>query len=265
MRLEIRLKSVKRHFTIPVNYNYPLGSALYQIFYESSPSFSKWLHDKGFITPDGKKLKLFTFSRLFFKKFQIEGDKIHSTDGCWFLFSSPFEYSIIENFLIGAMIKRKIVIANNYVGAEFILKSAGLIPEPEFSNEMNYLMLSPTVSSTVVERNNELVEHYYRVDEIGVEENLANNLKKKYEIVFKKEYVDKLEIILDKKYIETKGGAENVSKLITLAEGKKEETKVKGFLCPVKIFGNPSIQRVAYECGIGQKNSMGFGMLDVAT
>jgi CRISPR-associated endoribonuclease Cas6 len=34
-------------------------------------------------------------------------------------------------------------------------------------------------------------------------------------------------------------------------------------MCPITIEGNPELIRLAYESGLGEKNSMGFGMLEV--
>lgn len=263
MRVKIIIEPRKREFEIPINYNYPLGSALYRLFFESSPEFSRWLHDEGFVSRDGKKMKLFTFSKLFISKAEVSNESIKGSGRCWFLFSSPFDFSIVTSLIEGIINRRKLVIANRVVGSEFRIKSIEKVAEPVFNEEMDYLMLSPTVASTMVEKDGKLVEHYYRADENGVEENLAINLKKKYEIVNKEEYRGKLKIALDKEYIKRKGGAEKISKLITVLEGREGETRVKGFVCPVKIKGEAKIQRIGYECGIGRKNSIGFGMLEV--
>ncbi|MFN3270150.1 MAG: flagellar basal body P-ring protein FlgI, partial [Candidatus Kapaibacteriota bacterium] len=72
-----------------------------------------------------------------------------------------------------------------------------------------------------------------------------------------------LRIELDREYIRSKGGAEGVSKMVTIAEGSERETRVKGFMCPIKITADVEMQKVAYECGIGKKNGLGFGMLEV--
>lgn len=36
-------------------------------------------------------------------------------------------------------------------------------------------------------------------------------------------------------------------------------------MCPITIEGNPELIKLAYESGLGEKNSMGFGMLETET
>jgi CRISPR-associated endoribonuclease Cas6 len=40
--------------------------------------------------------------------------------------------------------------------------------------------------------------------------------------------------------------------------------KLRGFMCPLTIEGNPALIALAYESGLGEKNSMGFGMIEIA-
>ena len=66
---------------------------------------------------------------------------------------------------------------------------------------------------------------------------------------------------LDEKFIADRGGPQKISKLITIKQGRSDETKVRGFMCPLTIEGNPELIKLAYESGLGEKNSLGFGML----
>jgi len=44
-----------------------------------------------------------------------------------------------------------------------------------------------------------------------------------------------------------------------------EETKVRGFRCPVTLEGSVELIKLSYDSGLGEKGSMGFGMLEVTT
>ncbi|MGB9772252.1 MAG: CRISPR-associated endoribonuclease Cas6 [Candidatus Kapaibacteriota bacterium] len=263
MRLKIYLKSQTGKFSIPINYNYALGAALYRIFYESSPEFAEWLHERGYIASDGRKIKMFTFSQLYGTHLEAKGRLIEGKGRCWFLFSSPFDQTIVENLVFGILMRNRIFIANREVSAVLKIERIEKREEPKFSRKMRYKMLSPTVVSIVKEREGKLHEYYLRVDEEETEKQLVENLKKKYEIVYRRKYDGELKIGYDKEYIKKRGGASKVSKLITIAEGKLEETRIRGFLCPVEIVADIEMQKVAYECGLGKKNGLGFGMLEV--
>ncbi|CDF58751.1 CRISPR-associated endoribonuclease Cas6 [Thermobrachium celere] len=49
----------------------------------------------------------------------------------------------------------------------------------------------------------------------------------------------------------------NIPKLIHYKDG----IKIKGYLVDCEITGNPELIEVAYECGLGDRNSLGFGMI----
>ena len=63
MRLKITLLS-QQHQTIPFNYNYHLAAGVYKILAKASQYYSDFLHDRGYLGPDGKLRKLFTLSGL---------------------------------------------------------------------------------------------------------------------------------------------------------------------------------------------------------
>ena len=39
--------------------------------------------------------------------------------------------------------------------------------------------------------------------------------------------------------------------------------KIRGVVSPFHVIGAPELIHIGYECGFGDKNSMGFGMADV--
>ena len=41
-------------------------------------------------------------------------------------------------------------------------------------------------------------------------------------------------------------------------------TKIRGVVAPFHVIGAPELIHIGYECGFGDKNSMGFGMVEVS-
>ena len=39
--------------------------------------------------------------------------------------------------------------------------------------------------------------------------------------------------------------------------------KIRGIMCPFRVSGNPALIQIGYECGFGDKNSAGFGMVEI--
>ncbi len=67
---------------------------------------------------------------------------------------------------------------------------------------------------------------------------------------------------VDKDYVVRRGGENNVSKLIRIKKGEPEETNARGFIAPFVLSGSLELIKLAYQCGIGEKNSMRFGMFE---
>ena len=96
-----------------------------------------------------------------------------------------------------------------------------------------------------------------------------NPLEKDYTYYLKKNLEDKYiaySANSDKQFIEysieeIKIARNTKSKLITVCEGRKEETKVKGYLYDFEIKGAPEIIKFAYNAGLGKLSSLGFGCI----
>ncbi len=269
MRLKILLQCVSKPQVIPINYNYQFSSAIYLLLKFGSPEFSKFLHDSGYEL-DHKKFKLFTFA-VKLKKYEILDN--YTFQGAHFklispfvelIISSPLIDSFIKNFVIGTFEKQKLFIIHPSYITRFIVKSVELVPNPQFTSEMHFHLLNPIVLSTLVPINGRLSPYYLRIGDKGLEENILQNLIRKYKIVYGKEFDIKnlkFEFEFDKEYIKKRKGV--VSKLITIGEGSQYPIKIKGILCDFRIKTKPELIKVGYECGFGTKNSMGFGFVEL--
>jgi len=51
--------------------------------------------------------------------------------------------------------------------------------------------------------------------------------------------------------------------LVKVKEGRPDQTNVKGFLAPFTLSGSVELMRTAWEAGLGDKCSMGFGCVGV--
>lgn len=262
MRIEIELKAKTRDYTVPLTYNYMIHGAIYRLLSQSSQEFTKWLHQKGFITDEGRAMKLFTFSKLFFEKLRVEKDVIRAQGWCKLLFSTPIDDKIITNIIMGMLSNNFLTLADRLYKTDFLINKITTLPYPDFGTA-DYIMLSATTSSTMREYNGKLSTYYYRPGDKELHSSLEKNLLSKFKLVTGKAYSGELHISLDQDYLESRRG-KGVSKLITIKRGSGEETKVKAFISPLKIIGTKEIKKVAYDCCIGEKNSMGFGMIDVS-
>ena len=92
------------------------------------------------------------------------------------------------------------------------------------------------------------------------------NLQQKYELMHGKSAVDmNVEFIPDMNYIRRREqSGKRLTKKITIKEGDEaRSTDLIAFEMPFLLRGDSALMEIAYEAGIGEKNSLGFGMIEV--
>lgn len=266
MRLKLTLRPDSPRCIIPINYQYQLSSAIYSILANADPEYTRWLHEQGYCTPQGKPIKLFVFSKLFIPdvKRQNSALLLRNFPLCNFYIESPIFQDFVQNFVIGLFSSQNLIIESSYGKEKFQILQVETLPEPSFSSRTKFKCLSPIVVSTIREEENGRRVHYYRPLESGLSDAVKNNLLSKYRAIYHHDPEDTtLKFEADKSYIRRRGGERGVSKLIHIKEGSRDVTYVKAFELPFTLSGSLELIKIAYQCGVGQKNSMGFGMVEV--
>lgn len=267
MRFRLTLKALHTPCNISIDYSYYLSNAIYRWIEFSSPSYSEFLHDKGFaLEGTTKRFKHFCFSQLFpqtkNKPSTVHNGRItiHSPFIDWYI-AMPVEESL-RHLIIGMFEKREFHIGNAI--NRFIIDSISPVSDPHWQRQMKFKLLSPITVSTMREHNGKMQPYYLLPDDERLSRLLRSNILNKYISLNGKEPDDtEFACTLDKKYIERKQAAgKKITTLTTIKKGQPEETKVRGFMCPLTIVGNPELIKLAYEGGLGEKNSLGFGMLE---
>lgn len=257
MRFEIILQPRKEFFSIPLNYNYPIMVNLYKMFFNGESEFADWLHSEGYRSDEvtSKRSKLFTFSRLYTNKFQISDSILRTTGRIRFYFSTPHLEKQIQTFINGALQTCSFNIYEGDIYTAFTIENIVSLAPPQFKFTQKYRLISPAVSSVKDDAGRVV---YLQPQDEQAEFQLEQNLRWKYNLLHGHEYAGELKIEFDKGYLK---GRNRVSKLIAIKAGKANETKVRGYYCPLMITAQPSMQQVAYDCGLGEKNSMGLGCI----
>jgi CRISPR-associated endoribonuclease Cas6 len=129
----------------------------------------------------------------------------------------------------------------NLLGTEFKTVGTKLCSPIIIGNK--FKMLSPLVCSI----KNEKGQYYLRPYDKEIGEVLKNNLINKYEVFNKKDcYEFGFNIISNPQ-----------SKLI-----KVKDIFVKAFYANIELTGSRELTETALLCGLGEKNSQGFGMIE---
>lgn len=212
-------------------------------------------------------MKLFNFSKLIIPG----GRRIEETllipgmKPVQLYISSPMLEDFIQHFVIGLFQQQEILIRAQNLGARFIVEAVETAVTPNFQAQQKFKCLSPIVVSGKHIYAGRQQEYFMRPGDAELSEAIRKNLINKYQLIFK--YLpndDSLKFSLDPDYVKRKGGFEKLSKLITIKEfHKNESTQIKAFESPFYFAGSAELMQIAWECGIGQRNSLGFGMIDV--
>ena len=245
MRLKITFES-ESHIKIPIHYNYHVQSFIYR---NLDRILAERLHDEGI--PLGKRrFKFFTFSRLFSPK--------RKRNGTNWIFSPPLTFyiaardvNILESFALHLV---KLQVAR-LARVSVTVRSIEVIKPAEFSEELVIKTLSPiTVYSTLLTPQGKKKTYYYSPFEKEFNELLKANLQRKFKAIYGMEPTEKDDIFeIEPLKVSVKNEA-----II-----KYKGTIIKGWTGIYKMKISKSYFDIAYNTGLGSKNSQGFGMIEV--
>lgn len=243
MRIRINLNPITDRIVLPLHYNHLLQAFIYR---NLSKTLSSSLHQKGSIIGK-RRFKLFTFSRLF-GKFKREGDGIVFTGPLHFWLSSPM-IKLLESLASHLVKKSKIKLGKSYLHLTGI--EVGFVPE--MKGEVLVRTLSPiTVYSTLKSPEGRKKTYYYSPFEEDFSKLIKENLCKKYLLIHKRPLEGSKFSISPEKVSQR-------NHHILFYKG----TVIKAWSGIYKIRGSEELIRIAYETGLGSKNSQGFGMIEL--
>ncbi|ADL06871.1 CRISPR-associated protein Cas6 [Thermosediminibacter oceani DSM 16646] len=246
MRMKLTFNS-ESPVALPIHYNHIIQGMIYS---NLTQEFAEFMHEDGF--PWGKRrFKLFTFSRLEGKFRMVEGGRIEFEPPFSFIVSSPLERFLRE--LAGGLLKNDdLSLAGRRVVLENVTVHAA-VEDHDLGDRIKINMLSPVVAyKTLVEGGKKRTLYLTPLqEEFG--ELLKNNLLKKYAVLTGQEPGERK--------FEIKPAfplSEKHCKII-----KYKDVIIKGWMGVYTLRGDPALLKIAYDAGLGSKNSQGFGCFEI--
>ncbi len=242
MRLKISLSSKGRNFLIPYNYNYIISSMIYKKI--ADIDLASKLHSS-------EEFKYFTFSQIYVPQRKTMKDGIVPKNGKFHLYiSSPNDY-LIKSLVEGYLEDPEVI----FKGKRLLVEQVELLKKPQFKGKMRMKTISP-----VVARIKREVDGKLKVWDLGPAderfyENLEKNLLNKY-ISFYGDYDGDNVVKITPNMKSAK------RRRIAIEKGDNVDYH-RGYMMHFDIEADPRLIEFAYDCGLGEKNSMGFGCLDV--
>lgn len=256
MRFKLTLQINKRTFgdRIPINYAYELSSLIYKVISKSNSDFSEWLHKNGFQL-GGQKFKLFTFSRLFIPKYRIERESIKILSDTIDLFISFLPERSTREFIQGIFIDQTLELGSRDTKVQFYVQGVNILPPPVYSETMEFETLSPICVS--IQRDDDRID-FLSPDDPEALLIIRQNLLKKYQAFYGKEYTSDFdfgfELLTNPRSV-----------LVTIKSGTPQQTRVRGYMCKFRMTAPSELMKIAYDAGVGEKGSLGFGMIDLVS
>lgn len=239
---------------LPINYQYPLQAAIYRILAQSDLSFSTWLHENGYELHRSKRFKLFTFSNLIIPQYGInkERERLVIKSDLVTLFISFLPEKSTQRFIQGLFQKQSIQIADYLSGVQFIVREIQGMSPLDYYPDMIFKTLSPVCVSC---RNDHGRMDYLAPTDPRYELGILTGLLARYDAIhghpYKGDPYCHIELLNEPK-----------STLVRIKAGTRDETRVRGYRYQFKIDLPNELMHIAYESGLGEKGSMGFGMIE---
>lgn len=229
------------------NYHYELMKQLYKSIEIENKDKAKKLHNEGFKI-NNKIYKLFT-NQLFIEnaKYSKEGISIQKKNKLRLTISGAKE--IVQNAILGIVKNGELKLFNN----RFRVLDLEHEKKVKFDNITLYKVRNPIVATRQDEDKKIVFVSPYQEKYFEI---LANNLKRKYELIYKKEYTGELYF--------------DIEDIFSIKKRLISNIKSKGILIGYSNFelyiqADIDMQKVAYYCGAGSNNSLGMGMMTYIT
>ncbi|MCZ7400016.1 MAG: CRISPR-associated endoribonuclease Cas6 [Candidatus Methanoperedens sp.] len=227
----------------PISYNYQYGiaSMLYLKLAESDVKLANETHShQGF--------KFYTFSNLILEdkrrcRAGLDFDRAH------FFLSSPDE-RFIKSFAEGLLMNPDFFLEGMHGEVNFTIERIEILPPLQFGEECTFRAISPIYVKTQRSDGGKLREFDLYPSEPKFYENLHKNLIERYSEFYgappEKEHFDVIEI------------SDINPRRIKIAQDYR-----RCCLMRLRIQANPELLKFAYDAGLGEKNAMGFGCVEV--
>ena len=227
---------------LPLSYNHILQGFIYDTL-RVEPDYSAFLHDHGY-TDEGRPFRLFVFS-LISGKYKIEAPYIIFEGDISFELRSPVD-AFCDIFYLAFMHKEKYILCGQELELQGCVSSKRTITE----SSVRVHTLSPIcVHQTYMEGESKKTR-YIRPQDEDFSGAVNSNFLTKYRAAYGSE-ADNILI--------TPVKVDNKDKFVTKFEGNIYITAWNGVY---ELKGSPDDLDFLYNCGVGGKNSQGFGMVE---
>ncbi|MDR6197584.1 CRISPR-associated endoribonuclease Cas6 [Siphonobacter sp. SORGH_AS_0500] len=260
MQFRLTLRPIHRKTLVPFNYAYRLSAFIYSVLADADAKYADFLHEQGYQYSSTRRFKLFTFSDLLMPNARVDtqagGLWVNSETIEWIV--SFYVDQAAQHFIMGLFQDQTCVIASPRHRAEFSIERVEAIPLAITTDTLTLRTLSPVVIAQKDERG--MDQYLHPSDEAFGTLLISNLLAKWNSVPVTAGAADLLDETLTYRYLP--GRYEPKSRLLTIKENSRAETKVRGYYgFSFELTGPKEILELAVFAGVGRYNAEGFGMV----
>ena len=255
MRFKLTLNRTTKQRMLPMDYQYYISAWIYKVLNQADKDFAQFLHEKGYGQSETKLYKLFCFSKLNFGKPKLWKEKK--------LFKIPaheiglqISFDVTEaatNFIKGLFMLQEFYLGDKFNGIDFRVAGVEALPEPEFSETMNYRLQTPWVVSYKTEADKH--PQYLSPEDDRFEQLAIKHLVEKFNNTRNHGRITTDQIRFTRTSDFKRAG-------LVMKPGTKEESRVIGNLFAFELTCPVEVHRMIWNAGVGEKSSSGFGWME---
>lgn len=271
MQFKLTLRPTARQTLVPFNYAYRLSAFIYSVLADADAQYAEFLHAQGYIYSSTRRFKLFTFSDLIIPKARIDT----AAGGLWV--TTPYIEWVVsfyvdkaaQHFIMGLFQDQRCVIATPRHRAEFIIERVEAIPIEITSGTVQLRTLSPVVIAEKSERRTGRrgIDQYLHPADVQYGPLLIDNLLAKWNSVPRAVSASGIaddDFATSAVTYRLLPNREAKSRLITIKEDSRAETKVRGYYgFTFELSGPPELLELAVLAGMGKYGAQGFGCVGI--
>ncbi len=249
MRIRLRFEPLSGRLQVPVHYQHLVQGFIYRNLHQA---LAQWLHNEGF-SRGKRRFKLFTFSRLQASRRTYDPKtRTLTLEGPILLKIGSVDHEILESLAVHLVQHREFRLNGTLCQFQAIEVEMPLRAE----GPVLVKTLSPiTVYRTLYTREGKRKTYYFTPYEAEFEELLLDNLRRKAEAYYRL-HPDRPLPPLGEASIKVVRPRKEV---ITQFKG----TVIKAWTGLFELHLPEPYLTLAYDTGLGAKNSQGFGMVEV--
>lgn len=260
MKFTLTLQSLEKNAVLPINYQYPLSAWIYRILEYGDPVLAQLLHQEGYVEGN-RRYKFYSFSELRTVKHRIERDRLillHPEVS----FSIQFLAEHAAQVMVMGLFKEAgaFFLGDKVSGAQFVIRSIQMDMLPPLGESIDLFTVSPVVVSTVIHTpEGKLSREYLRPFDEAYPAQIIGNLERKFAAAQTAGLISgdpssaRFELLSN----------EAKEKKIDLMAGTPQYTRVRGYKYRFRLYGSPELLKLALLAGVGEKNAMGFGGVEL--